>query len=129
MRISVFGLGYVGAVSAACLASEGHDVVGVDVSQTKVDLINAGKSPIIEEGIGELTAKVVANGNLRATTAVREAIFASNISLVCVGTPSNDNGSLKLDYAERKPADRPSACRKSGKSHCGDAKHDASRHY
>lgn len=101
MRISVFGLGYVGAVSAACLASEGHDVVGVDVSQTKVDLINAGRSPIIEEGIAEMTQRVVSEGRLRATTDVREAIFATDISLVCVGTPSNDNGSLKLDYVER----------------------------
>ncbi len=101
MRISVFGLGYVGAVSAACLASEGHEVVGVDVSSTKVDLINAGRSPIIEEGIAEMTERVVSEGRLRATTDVREAIFATDISLVCVGTPSNDNGSLKLDYVER----------------------------
>lgn len=101
MRISVFGLGYVGAVSAACFATEGHEVVGVDVSETKVDLINQGRSPIIEEGIAEMTEKVVAAGDLRATSDVREAIFATDVSLVCVGTPSNDNGSLKLDYVER----------------------------
>ena len=101
MRISVFGLGYVGAVSAACFATEGHEVVGVDVSETKVDLINRGRSPIIEEGIAEMTEKVVAAGDLRATSDVREAIFATDVSLVCVGTPSNDNGSLKLDYVER----------------------------
>lgn len=101
MKISVFGLGYVGAVSAACFASEGFDVVGVDVSETKVELINKGNAPIIEEGIAEMTAEAVTSGKLRATTDVRSAIFETDISLVCVGTPSNDNGSLKLDYVER----------------------------
>lgn len=101
MRISVFGLGYVGAVSAACLAAEGHDVIGVDVNPTKVALINEGRSPIVEEGIAELTAKMVAEGRLRATADTDEAVADTDISLVCVGTPSNDNGSLKLDYVER----------------------------
>ncbi len=101
MRISVFGLGYVGAVSAACLAREGHDVIGVDVSQTKLDIINSGNSPIVEEGISELTAAAVSAGKLRATSDVDDAIENSEVSLVCVGTPSNDNGSLKLDYVER----------------------------
>lgn len=101
MKISVFGLGYVGAVSAACLAAEGHDVIGVDVNPTKVELINEGRSPIVEEGIAELTAKMVAEGRLRATADTDEAVADTDISLVCVGTPSNDNGSLKLDYVER----------------------------
>lgn len=101
MRISVFGLGYVGAVSAACLAAEGHDVIGVDVNPTKVALINEGRSPIVEEGIAEMTARVVAEGRLRATVQTQAAVSSSEISLVCVGTPSNDNGSLKLDYVER----------------------------
>ena len=101
MRISVFGLGYVGAVSAACLAAEGHDVIGVDVNPTKVALINEGRSPIVEEGIAEMTSRVVADGRLRATVDTQEAVSSSDISLVCVGTPSNDNGSLKLDYVER----------------------------
>lgn len=101
MKISIFGLGYVGAVSAACFAKEGHDVVGVDVSQTKVDIINSGNSPIIEEGINELIGQMVAEKRLRATADVNEAIADSDVSLVCVGTPSNDNGSLKLDYIKR----------------------------
>ena len=101
MKISVFGLGYVGAVSAACFAKEGHEVIGVDVSQTKVDIINSGNSPIVEEGIGELIKQMVAEKLLRATTDVDEAIENSDVSLVCVGTPSNENGSLKLDYIKR----------------------------
>lgn len=101
MKISVFGLGYVGAVSAACFAKEGHEVVGVDVSQTKVDIINAGSSPIVEEGISEMTDEMVAEGKLRATTDVVDSVLNSDVSLVCVGTPSNENGSLKLDYVKR----------------------------
>lgn len=101
MRISVFGLGYVGAVSAGCFAREGHEVIGVDVSQTKVDIINSGKSPIIEEGIDDLINSVVTKQSLRATTNIIDAIENTDISLVCVGTPSNENGSLKLDYVKR----------------------------
>lgn len=101
MRISIFGLGYVGAVSAACFAADGHEVIGVDVNETKVNIINSGKSPIIEDGISDLINKTVANGSLRATTAVREAVLSTDISLVCVGTPSNPNGSLRLDFVER----------------------------
>jgi len=101
MKISVFGLGYVGSVSAACLAAQGHQVVGVDVNQTKVDLMSQGKAPVVEERIGELTTEVVASGALRATTDVAEAIVASEISLICVGTPSAANGSLSTTYLER----------------------------
>ena len=101
MKISVFGLGYVGSVSAACLAAQGHEVVGVDVNQTKVDLMSQGKAPVVEERIGELTAEVVSSGALRATTDVAEAIGASEISLICVGTPSAANGSLSTTYLER----------------------------
>lgn len=101
MRISIFGLGYVGAVSAACFAADGHEVIGVDVNETKVNIINSGKSPIIEDGISDLINKTVADGSLRATTAVREAVLSTDISLVCVGTPSNPNGSLRLDFVER----------------------------
>lgn len=101
MKISVFGLGYVGAVSAACFAGEGHQVIGVDVNPTKVAIINAGSSPIIEDGINELIGQVVGQNRLRATSDVRDAVENSDISMVCVGTPSNENGSLKLDYVER----------------------------
>ncbi len=101
MRLSVFGLGYVGCVSAACFAKEGHEVVGVDVNPTKVEIINSGRSPIVESGIGELIAETVAAGRLRATTDSAEAVAATEVSLVCVGTPSRDNGSLDLAYVKR----------------------------
>ena len=101
LAVSVFGLGYVGCVSAACFAREGHAVVGVDVSAAKVDMLNAGKSTILEVGIGELVAEMVAAGRLRATTDVGDAVRSSTVSLICVGTPSRSNGSLDLQYIER----------------------------
>ncbi|WP_113704537.1 nucleotide sugar dehydrogenase [Nonomuraea lactucae] len=101
MRISVFGLGYVGCVSAACLASMGHEVVGVDVNPAKVELVSAGRAPVVEERIGELTADVVRAGALRATTDAEAAVRASDVSLVCVGTPSAANGSLSTRHLER----------------------------
>jgi GDP-mannose 6-dehydrogenase len=100
VRIGVFGLGYVGTVSAACLARE-HEVVGVDPNPVKVDLVNQAKSPIVEKGLDELIASAVANGKLRATGSAREAVAATELSLVCVGTPSRANGSLDLQYLER----------------------------
>jgi GDP-mannose 6-dehydrogenase len=101
MKVSIFGLGYVGAVSAACLASDGHDVVGVDPNRVKTDLINAGKSPIIEKDLGSLIEAAVAAGRLRATDDARAAVADTEISLVCVGTPSNWNGSLDLRYVRK----------------------------
>ena len=98
MRISIFGLGYVGAVSAGCLAADGHTVIGVDPNATKVKLINDGVTPIIEKDIGEIIAKAVAEKRLWATTKVDDAINASELSIVCVGTPSERNGSLDLRY-------------------------------
>jgi GDP-mannose 6-dehydrogenase len=100
MKLSVFGIGYVGCVSAACFAKAGHDVTGVDLNPTKVEIINSGKSPIVEAGIDELIAAMVAAGRLRATTNSAEAIMSSDASLVCVGTPSNPNGSLDLDHVK-----------------------------
>jgi GDP-mannose 6-dehydrogenase len=101
MKISVFGLGYVGCVSAACLAKEGHEIIGVDINPIKVGIINDGKSPIVETGIGELIQEMVQAGRLRATTSTSEGIAKSDVSLVCVGTPSNSNGSLDLSYVKR----------------------------
>ena len=101
MRISIFGLGYVGAVSAGCLAKDGHTVIGVDPYQPKVDLINAGKTPVIEKDIGEIMKKAVADGLLIATQDVSRAVFDTDISLICVGTPSQTNGSLDLKYVRK----------------------------
>ena len=101
MRISVFGLGYVGAVSSACMAAGGHEVIGVDKNVTKVELIGGGHSPIIETGVDEIIREAASDGRLKATTSTAEAIRTSEISLVCVGTPSEHNGSLKLDYVRK----------------------------
>lgn len=101
MRISIFGLGYVGVVSAGCLANDGHEVVGVDPNHVKVDLINKGVTPIIEKDIGEMIEKSVKEGGLRATSSVSEAVLATDVSLVCVGTPSQLNGNLDLSYVRR----------------------------
>src|SRR5690606_17543384 len=98
MKISIFGLGYVGAVSAGCLAKEGHQVVGVDPYQPKVDLINAGQTPVIEAEIGEIISSSVAAGKLRATTNVDDAMANTEMSFICVGTPSQLNGGLDLKY-------------------------------
>jgi len=101
MRISIFGLGYVGCVSAACLARDGHEVLGVDVNPIKVEIINSGRSPIVEPGIDELIRRTVDAGRLRATLDALEAVHGSDISLVCVGTPSHHNGSLDLTAIKR----------------------------
>ena len=98
MNISVFGLGYVGAVAAGCLARDGHTVIGVDPNSTKVELINEGKTPIIEKDIGDIVASAVNQGSLSATTDYASAIKNTELSLVCVGTPSQINGSLDLSY-------------------------------
>jgi GDP-mannose 6-dehydrogenase len=101
MRVSVFGLGYVGAVSCGCFANDGFTVVGVDVSPTKVGLMNDGRSPIVEERIGDLLAAAVRDGRLRATTNVEEAVGATDVSVISVGTPGSPNGRLSLDAVER----------------------------
>jgi GDP-mannose 6-dehydrogenase len=101
MKVSVFGLGYVGSVSAASFAADGHQVVGVDVNPDKVAAINAGRSPIVEPGLEEVLARTVAEGRLHATTETAEAVRDTEVSLLCVGTPSRRNGSLDLTYLER----------------------------
>ena len=101
MKICVLGLGYVGAVSAGCLAKDGHEVIGVDPERTKVDLINAGKTPIIEKDIGDIIHEQVAAGRLRASTEVGDAVRHTDLALVCVGTPSLPNGGIDLTYVKR----------------------------
>jgi GDP-mannose 6-dehydrogenase len=101
MKVSVFGLGYVGSVSAASFAADGHQVVGVDVNPDKVASLNEGRSPIVEKGLDELIRDSASAGRLRATTSTREAVHATDLSLICVGTPSRRNGSLDLTYLER----------------------------
>lgn len=100
-RIAVFGLGYVGCVSAACFAERGHRVVGVDVNPDKVAMIAEGRTPVVEERIGDLIAEVVADGRLTATTDAAEAVRGTDVALVCVGTPSNAGGGLLSEYLER----------------------------
>jgi GDP-mannose 6-dehydrogenase len=100
MKIGIFGLGYVGCVMAACLVSEGHQVVGIDVNPLKVDMINAGRSPIIETGLQELIRIGRSTGNLKASLSPQYVVSESEISVICVGTPSNENGSLKLEFVE-----------------------------
>lgn len=93
MNISIFGLGYVGAVSLACLARDGHRVVGVDIDRAKLDLIAAGKTPVVEEGMVDLMTQVVGSGRVSVSQNVGEALHATELSLICVGTPSAPNGS------------------------------------
>jgi GDP-mannose 6-dehydrogenase len=101
MRVSVFGLGYVGSVSAASFAADGHTVVGVDVNPDKVASLNEGRSPIVEKGLDDLIHDGAANGRLSATVSTAHAVHATDLSLLCVGTPSRKNGSLDLTYLER----------------------------
>jgi GDP-mannose 6-dehydrogenase len=101
MKVSVFGLGYVGSVSAACFAHDGHEVVGVDVAPAKVAAINEGRSPIVETGLDELIRENAASGCLRATSSTADAIRDTGLSLICVGTPSRKNGSLDLTHLQR----------------------------
>lgn len=101
MKVSVFGLGYVGCVSAAAFADDGHVVVGVDVVPDKVSAVNEGRSPIVEPGLGDLLQRGVQEGRLRATTSTEDAVRSTDLSLICVGTPSRKNGSLDLTYLTR----------------------------
>lgn len=111
MRICVLGLGYVGTVSAGCLAQQGHEVIGVDPEPRKVDLVNAGKSPIIETDIGRIIEHQVALGRLAATTDAVDAVQRSDLVLVCVGTPSRANGDIDLTYIRRVAAEIGEAMR------------------
>lgn len=101
LGVSVFGLGYVGCVSAACFAARGHAVIGVDVNPQKIEFIRQGRTPVVEERIGELIAEVVASGRLTVTEDIAEAVVNSDVSIVCVGTPSGSGGGLSMAYLER----------------------------
>ena len=101
MKVAIFGIGYVGAVSAACLARDGHEVLAVDTSATKVEAILSGASPIIEKGLPELIQSAVKGGRLRSTMDAAEAVATTDLSLICVGTPTRPNGSLDTSYVER----------------------------
>ncbi len=98
MKISVVGLGYVGAVCSACFANEGHEVIGMDIDAVKVDLINQGKAPIVEKDLEDYISRNVKARRLRATTDLKEAIDNSDITIISVGTPSKPNGDIDLKY-------------------------------
>jgi GDP-mannose 6-dehydrogenase len=117
MRVSVLGLGYVGCVSAASLADADHQVIGVDVNEEKVAAVNAGRSPIVEPGLDDVLKRAVDAGRLRATTNTAEAVAHSDVSLVCVGTPSRRNGSLDLTYLERVSGQIGAALREKSSYH------------
>lgn len=101
MNVSIFGLGYVGAVTAGCLADLGHSIIGADVQQAKVDAFNGGASPIIEPELDALLKRARKENRLRATTDAAEAVEASEVSIVCVGTPSLESGRLNLDFVRK----------------------------
>lgn len=100
MKVSVFGIGYVGAVTSACLAKDGHEVIAVDTSLVKVQCLQEGRSPIVEKGLDEFIQEGVNSGKLKATLNYQDAVRNTDISLICVGTPSRQNGSLDLQYVE-----------------------------
>jgi GDP-mannose 6-dehydrogenase len=114
MRVVVVGLGYVGSVCSACLASRGHSVVGVDVSESKVGEIQSGKSPIVEKGLEELIAEARRQGKLTATTSIADAMPGAEVVLICVGTPSREDGSLNLDHVKRAAAEAGRGLKRSG---------------
>jgi GDP-mannose 6-dehydrogenase len=111
MKVAVFGLGYVGTVTAACLAAQGHDVWGVDVDGAKVADIRSGRTPVAEPGLEELIGKAVAGGTLHATTSCADALDEAEVSLVCVGTPSTTGGATDLSYIRRSVDDIVAALR------------------
>ncbi|MEM7410404.1 MAG: nucleotide sugar dehydrogenase [Myxococcota bacterium] len=104
MKVTVFGLGYVGSVTAAALARDGHEVVGVDVAAPKIDTLNRGESPVLEPGVDEIVAEAVSAGRLRATDDPADGLRGSDVSLICVGTPSQPDGSLDLGYVRQVAA-------------------------
>jgi len=117
MKISIFGLGYVGAVSLACLARDGHSLIGVDIDKAKLELIRDGKTPVVEEGMVDLMASVAASGRVSVTTDVMQAVLDSELSLICVGTPSAPNGSQDQSAIVKLAHDLGRAMRGKADSH------------
>ncbi len=117
MKVSIFGLGYVGAVTAGCLTERGHTVIGVDVQGSKVDAFNAGRSPIIEPGLEALLGQARRQGLLSATTRTEAAVRESEVSVLCVGTPALASGRLNLDFVRKATAQIAEVLRASGKAH------------
>lgn len=115
MKINIYGLGYVGCVSAGCLAKSGHIVSGIDIDPVKVSIINSGKSPIVEEGLDELINETVKSGNLKAYS--NQDVPEADVSIICVGTPSNSNGSLSLNYFTNVAKQIGEQLKKSGSYH------------
>src|SRR5437773_9666860 len=117
LSVSIFGLGYVGSVSAACFASLGHKVVGVDVSRDKVKMLDSGRSPIIEARMNELVGEANRACRLHATTDSTAAVLGSDISFICVGTPSLRNGKLDLSHIEKVAGEIGAALRQKNSHH------------
>jgi GDP-mannose 6-dehydrogenase len=117
MRVSVFGLGYVGAVTAGCLTADGHEVTGVDVRREKVDALERGESPVIEPGLADLMSKARNGGLLQATSSTEAAVMQSDVSFVCVGTPSLRGGGLNLEYVANVLRQIAAVLRANDKSH------------
>ncbi|MBF0110504.1 MAG: nucleotide sugar dehydrogenase [Magnetococcales bacterium] len=118
MKISIFGMGYVGCVSAACLAGEHHHVVGVDVSEQKVAMLNEGRSPVEEDRLPDMLRRAVAARHLVATCDSRRAVHETDLSLVAVGTPSGADGALELGYLKGVTREIAAALREKGTPHC-----------
>lgn len=117
MKVSIFGLGYVGAVTAGCLAEQGHVIIGADVQPEKVDAFNTGRSPIIEPELDDLLGTARREGRLSATTSAEEAVLGSDVSIICVGTPSLESGRLNLDFVRKVSEQIAAVLRASGKRH------------
>jgi len=117
MRIAVFGLGYVGSVTGACLARMGHRVCGVDIAAAKVQMINQGRSPVMEKGLESLVANAVRRGTLRATEDAAEAVMSADLSLVCVGTPSRPDGGADLEHVRHAAGEIGRALRSAKRYH------------
>ncbi len=117
MKISIFGLGYVGAVTAGCLTEKGHHVVGADVFPEKVDALNRGQSPIVEPDLDDLLAAASKAGTLRATTSAEDAVTATDASIICVGTPSLESGRLDLQYVRGVSNEIAEVLQRTGKTH------------